>query len=172
MLVEPWFQGTSGKLARDIGPGGLVDTSKHFAILVDPLGNGVSSSPSNSRRQPAARFPRFSMRDIVASQHQLITEVLGLVHLTAVVGVSMGGMLVFQWVTSYPDFMDKGISIVGSPQTQPDDRRRWEASIARLTTEGAWMRARKALARLAPRTAINELRIHSDDHIRQRAKPS
>jgi len=167
VLVAPWFQGTSRKLARQVGPGKLVDTSKYFVILADSLGNGVSSSPSNSRRQPGASFPIFSIRDIVASQHRLVSETFGLDHLRAVIGVSMGGMLVFQWVASHPHFMNKGISIVGSPQTQPDDRRRWEACIARLTTEGAWRRAGRALSRLAPRTAINEWLIRPHDHIRQ-----
>ena len=57
VLVAPWFQGTSGQLAWQIGPGKLVDTSKYFVIMVDALGNGVSSSPSTSARQPGAAFP-------------------------------------------------------------------------------------------------------------------
>jgi homoserine O-acetyltransferase/O-succinyltransferase len=167
VLVIPWFEGTSGNLARQLGPGRLVDISKYFTILVDPLGNGVSSSPSNGRRQRDAHFPRFSIRDVVASQHRLVNEVLGLHHLAAVIGLSMGGMLVFQRVTSHPHFMDKGISIVGSPQAQADDRRRWESLVARLTTESVWRRAGKALSRLAARTVVRELRMHAHDHIRQ-----
>ena len=54
VLVAPWFQGTTGQVARQIGPGKLVDTSKYFVIMVDALGNGVSSSPSTSARQAGA----------------------------------------------------------------------------------------------------------------------
>src|SRR6185503_15726189 len=87
VLVDPWFQGTSAELALQIGPGKLVDTSKYFAILIDSLGNGVSSSPSTSSLQPDDAFPRFTIRDMVESQHRLLTEVLKIGHLKAVVGI-------------------------------------------------------------------------------------
>src|SRR5262245_49115039 len=52
VLFPSWNTGTSQSLARLIGPGKLVDSTKYFVIAVDALGNGVSSSPSNSRQQP------------------------------------------------------------------------------------------------------------------------
>jgi hypothetical protein len=58
----------------------------YYVIGVDPLGNGVSSSPSNSRTQPHMRFPAFSIRDMVASQHAMLTRVLHIPHLRAVMG--------------------------------------------------------------------------------------
>jgi homoserine O-acetyltransferase len=144
-----------------------VDSSRYFVIAVDALGNGVSSSPSNSSLQPGSDFPRFSVRDMVESQYQLLTRMLQLTHLKAVVGISMGGMQVFQWVTDHPGFMDKGISIVGSPQSQPDDQRRWQASVQALQASPPWQRALLALARAAPRTAVNELLAKTNDHVRQ-----
>jgi homoserine O-acetyltransferase/O-succinyltransferase len=169
VLVVPWFQGTSRQLVPYVGRDRLVDDSQYLVILVDPLGNGVSSSPSNSRHQPGKEFPALSIRDIAASHHRLLTEILGVRRLAAVIGFSMGGMIVFQSITSYPSFMDKAISIVGSPQTQPDDRRRWEERIVRLANESAWTRTRAALRRRAPRTAFNEWRMKTDDHICQGA---
>jgi homoserine O-acetyltransferase len=166
VLVAPWFQGTTGQLARQIGPGKLVDTSKYFVIMVDALGNGVSSSPSTSKRQADQTFPAFTMADVVASQHQLVTRVLGLNHLHAIVGISMGGMQVFQWTVSYPTFMSKAVSIVGSPQSQPDDQQRWRDGIAWLQNP-APTRVRSLLARWKPRAALNELRIEPHDNTRQ-----
>ena len=166
VLVTPWFQGTSWRMAWQIGPGKLVDSSKYFVVIVDPLGNGVSSSPSNSRLQPAEQFPVFTVGDIVESQYQMVIRALQLTHLRAVVGISMGGMQVFEWVVAHPDFIDKGISIVGSPQSQPDDRVRWESTIGSLRVP-AWTRARNSLAQWKPRTALNDLRIHPVNCIRQ-----
>jgi homoserine O-acetyltransferase len=167
VLVLPWFQGTSMQLVDQIGAGRLVDSSRYFAIMVDALGNGVSSSPSNSPLQPGARFPHFSIRDMIESQHRLLTRVLRLDHLKAVVGVSMGGMQVFEWITSHPDFMDRAVSIVGSPQTQPDDRERWERVIGNMQQRRPWKRTITALVRGRLRTACGELIVHADDTVRQ-----
>jgi homoserine O-acetyltransferase len=166
VLVAPWFQGTTRQLARQIGPGKLVDTSKYFVIMVDSLGNGVSSSPSTSAQQPDQTFPAFTIADIVDSQHQLVTRILGLNHLHAIVGISMGGMQVFQWAISYPYFMNKAVSIVGSPQSQADDRQRWADGIEWLR-QPTWTRSRLMLFRARPRSAVNELRIEPHDQIRQ-----
>lgn len=121
VLFPTWFGGTSADLAWLIGPGRLVDTGKYFAIAVDALGNGVSSSPSNSLLQPGEKFPGVSIRDMVRSQHRLVTEVLGLGHLHAVVGGSMGGMQAFEWSVGYPQFVDRVVSYVGTPRTTSYD---------------------------------------------------
>jgi homoserine O-acetyltransferase len=166
VLVAPWYQGTTWQLAHQIGPGKLVDSSKYFVILVDTLGNGVSSSPSNSATQPGVSFPQFTIADMVESQHQLLTRVLGISHLHAVVGISMGGMQVFEWMTRHPGFMHKGVSIVGSPQAQQSDQENC-AGIIRVASEPAWPRIREAVWQFKPRTALNELRSNPHNQILQ-----
>jgi homoserine O-acetyltransferase/O-succinyltransferase len=166
VLVAPWFQGTTRQLARQIGPGKLIDTSKYFVIMVDAIGNGVSSSPSNSTAQPDDKFPAFTIADIVESQHHLVARVLGLTHLHAVVGISMGGMQVFQWTVAHPDYMDKAVAIAGSPWSQPDDQERCRGIINWARTP-ITARVRDAMARWKPRTAINELLMEPHDQIRQ-----
>jgi homoserine O-acetyltransferase len=166
VLAVPWFQGTSGQIAAQVGPGKLVDTKRFFVVAVDPIGNGVSSSPCQGRAG-ARRFPAFTMADIVESQYQLLTKVLPIASLRAVVGFSMGGMQVFQWIASHPGFTEKAVSIVGSPQTQPDDRARWEAYIGAQEGRSRWRDALRALARCSPRAAIEDLRARPDNHIAQ-----
>jgi homoserine O-acetyltransferase/O-succinyltransferase len=162
VLVAPWLMGTSRELSAQIGPGKLVDSSKYFVIAVDALGNGVSSSPSNSKAQPGRSFPAISIRDMVESEHRLVTRGLGLRRLHAVVGISAGGMQVFQWATAHPGFFGKAVAVAGSPRSTPAERASW----ARLASEGrepGWRRALRAAGEGAPVEAARQLRIDPDD---------
>ena len=129
ILFPSWFSGTSTDLAQFVSPGGPADSSKYFVVTVDALGNGVSSSPSNSAKQAAGAFPKFSIRDMVESQRRLLTEVLGISRLHAVMGISMGGMQTFQWIVSHPDFMDNAIAIVGSARLDSYDLLLWQTEL-------------------------------------------
>jgi homoserine O-acetyltransferase len=125
VVMPTWLNGRSEDLAPLFGatpaPQQLVDTSKFFGIAFDAFGDGVSSSPSNSPRQPGTAFPEFTMEDMVRAQYRVVTEVLGLKHLHAAIGLSMGAHQVFAWSVLYPKFIDLAVPIVGSPQVTPFD---------------------------------------------------
>ncbi len=138
VLWPTWLGSKSEDLLQFIGPGKVVDTSNYYVILVDAIGNGVSVSPSNSKRQALLKFPRFTIRDMVESEHRLAIEVLHLSHLRAVMGVSMGGMQTFEWAAAYPDFMDIAIPMAGSPQSTSFDKLLWAAQIDAIELDPAW----------------------------------
>jgi len=138
VLFPTWFGGTTENLVGYIAPGKLVDPEKYFVILADALGDGVSSSPSNSKQQPHMKFPAFAIRDMVNSQRQLVEKVLNISHLRAVIGISMGGMQTFQWMVAYPDFMDRAIPIVGSPKLTSFDLLLWQAGIHAIQADVNW----------------------------------
>lgn len=116
IIYPTWFGGTSENVSNLIGDeNSFVDSSKYFIICIDALGNGVSSSPSNSEQQPGDSFPKFNIKDMVKSQYQLLTEHLKIYHLYGAIGGSMGSMQVFEWIAVYPDFIDKALPYVCSP---------------------------------------------------------
>ncbi|MCC6265914.1 MAG: alpha/beta hydrolase [Bryobacterales bacterium] len=125
ILVPTWYNGRSEDMERYIGAGRLLDDTKYYIVVVDALGNGSSSSPSNQRVQRGNSFPAISIRDMVETQYRLLTEHLGIRHVKAVLGISMGGMQTYEWLAAYPGFMDKGVPIVGTPQMSEKDIRLW-----------------------------------------------
>lgn len=138
VLMPTWASGVSLQLSSNIGKGKLIDSSRYYVIAVDALCNGVSSSPSNSILQPRMNFPEVTIADMVNSQYTLLTNFFNLNHIKAVVGTSMGGMQAFQWMISYPDFMDKVIPIVGSTRLTPYDLVLHNAVIRSIMTDPGW----------------------------------
>ena len=136
VLAPTWLAGTTQELVDlgIIGPGRMIDSKKYFIVAVDSFGNGVSSSPSNSAAQPDRAFPQFTIRDMVNAQYILLSKHLNISHLHAVVGISMGGMQAFQWLVTYPGYMDKIIPIVGTPWMTSNDMLLWSAELGVIET--------------------------------------
>lgn len=159
ILFPTWFSGTTADLTGQLGPDGIVDTSRYFVVLVDALGNGVSASPSTSTVQPDSAFPVFSVRDMVDTQHRLLTDVLDIDSLHAVMGISMGGMQTFAWMTRYPDFMDKAVPLTGTPRLTPQDRLLWRAELRAFRTACAAATDRRQAMRTI--AAIHSLHLRT-----------
>jgi len=98
-----------------VGPGKGIDTNKYFVICSNFLG-GCSGTTGPSSVNPATGnpygldFPIITIADMARVQ-KLLLEKLGVEHLLAVVGGSIGGMQVLQWSIAYPDMMDAVIPI-------------------------------------------------------------
>jgi len=121
-----------------IGPGKALDTDRYFIICADAIGNGFSTSPSNSKAQPRMSFPKYAIRDMVESQYRLLKEKFGIEHVFAVVGPSMGGMQALQWGVSHPDFMDALVAMVPLAKTPAWSVAVVEASRKAIMNDPAW----------------------------------
>jgi homoserine O-acetyltransferase len=53
----------------------------------------------------------------VEAVHELLTRELGVRHLEAVIGFSMGAQRAFQWAVSYPEYMDRIVATSGTAKT-------------------------------------------------------
>lgn len=129
ILIPSWLGGRSADLLRYVGPDKLFDSDRFFIVLVDSFGNGVSSSPSNSRRQPGAAFPQVSLLDMVAAYRKLLEQEFGVKTLHAMAGISMGGMQTFAAAVAYPGLASRYVSIAGSPRLAPYDIVLWETQL-------------------------------------------
>jgi homoserine O-acetyltransferase/O-succinyltransferase len=115
-FLQPYF---AGEL---FGPGQLLDPSRYFLILVDGIGHGRSSKPSDGLR---AHFPQYDYDDMVALHYKLLTEGLGVNHLRLIFGTSMGCMHSWVWGESYPDFMDAMMPMACLPVQIAGRNRMW-----------------------------------------------
>jgi len=136
ILIPTWYNGRSEDLARFMGPGRLVDDNQYYVVVVDALGNGSSSSPSNHSSVRGNSFPTITIRDMVETQYQLLTRHLGLQRVHAVIGISMGGMQVYEWMAAYPRFMAKAVPIVATPEMSEKDIRLWTSHFKILSRPG------------------------------------
>lgn len=103
---------TRGFAGTLFGPGQPLDARRYFIILPDAIGTGRSSKPSDGLR---AAFPAYNYDDMVQAQYRLLTEHLGLRHVRAILGYSMGGMHTWMWAQRYPDFMDIAVPMASLP---------------------------------------------------------
>ena len=112
-------EGLAGELFRAGQP---LDANRWFLIAPDSIGHGGSSKPSDGLR---AKFPHYGYRDMVAAQHRLLTEILGIDRLRLVLGTSMGGMHGWLWAEAHPGFMDAMLPLACLP-AQISGRNRME----------------------------------------------
>ena len=99
-----------------VGPGKAFDSDKYYIIVPDTFGNSQtgfnhSTSPTNSGLK--MKFPGFTTRDMITAEHKLVTRTLGIPHVLAVGGISMGAQKSVQFAMKHPDFMDGIVPISG-----------------------------------------------------------
>src|SRR6267142_3439110 len=138
ILMVTALTGNHHRLDFLIGPGKALDTTKYFVVATDAIGNGLTTSPSNSKAQPRMQFPKFAMRDMVESQRRLLKDKLGIDHVVAVIGPSMGGMQALQWGVSHPDCMDSLVALVPLARTPAWSVLIVEASRKAIMLDPAW----------------------------------
>jgi len=107
--------GDCGSIRRILdvfGPGRPIDTKKFFVIAITTLGSPNSTSPSTTKL--GAKFPKYSIEDMVRFQMEFLKAKFNIKHLRGVIGNSMGGFENLTWGAKYPEYMDFLISLVSS----------------------------------------------------------
>ncbi len=105
-----------------IGDSKAIDTQKYFVICSNVIGSCFGSTGPMSQMYPSQqpyrlKFPVVTIKDMIRAQKQLLSS-LGIFHLKAIVGGSMGGMQALQFAVDYPNFADKIIPLATTYATR------------------------------------------------------
>jgi homoserine O-acetyltransferase len=140
VIVYPtWYSGQHYDNEWLIGEGRALDPRKYFIIIPNMLGNGLSSSPSNTPEPyNGPRFPQVTACDNVRAQHRLVTEKFGIERIRLVTGWSMGALQTFHWGALYPDMMDLIAPFCGSAKCSRHNFVFLEGVKAALTADAVW----------------------------------
>lgn len=106
-----------------IGPGKALDTEKFFIICSNVLGGckgttGPSSINPKTGKEYGLEFPVITIKDMVKVQKKLVDS-FGINQLYAIIGGSMGGMQVLEWLVTYPSMMKKAVPIATTALSSP-----------------------------------------------------
>ncbi|HBD96346.1 MAG: homoserine O-acetyltransferase [Spirochaetes bacterium GWF1_31_7] len=112
---------TPGWWDKLVGKGKAIDTDKYFVISSNAFGGcmgttGPSSINPETGKQYGQSFPLITIKDMVKVQKKLVDH-LGIHTLKTVIGGSLGGMSVIEWMSSFPDASDSFIVIAASYKT-------------------------------------------------------
>ena len=111
--VKPsgWWEGM-------VGPGRAIDTNRWHVICANVIG-GCSGTTGPMSINPAtgkpygSTFPHYTFDEAVDIFRMFLRQ-LGVTHLAALIGGSYGGIQAVNWMTRYPDEMDKVILVATS----------------------------------------------------------
>ena len=98
-----------------LGPNKAIDTNKFFVISTNVIGGcmgsfGPSSIDPSTNKPYGSNFPVITINDMVNAQNFLL-DYLKIKKLFAVIGGSMGGMQVLQFVSNFPNKAEVAIPI-------------------------------------------------------------
>jgi len=140
ILIPTWFSGTHQTWELTyVGEGRALDPSRYFIVVVNQIGNGLSTSPHNTDGEIAmAGFPHVRIGDDVRAQEQLLREVFGIERLALVVGGSMGAQQTWEWAVRFPDRVQRAAMIAGTAQNTPHDYLFTQTLIDAITSDPGW----------------------------------
>lgn len=109
--IKPGESEPSGWWEGMVGPGRAIDTNRYHVVCANVLGGcsgttGPMSINPDTHKPYGSSFPQYTFDDAVDVFRMLLRQ-LGVKKLAALIGGSYGGLQVVNWMTRFPDDMEK-----------------------------------------------------------------
>ena len=134
-------QPTPGWWDALIGAGRALDTDELFVICANVLGGCQGTTGPSSLAPDAApygsRFPRITVRDQVEVERRLLNA-LGVGELVSIIGGSMGGMRVLEWLVTSPDRVRSALVLATSATATADQIATQTSQIMAIHNDANW----------------------------------
>ena len=113
--VADWWPGT-------VESSRFLDPERYFVICANILGSCYGTTGSLSVNKTTGEpyygsFPRITVRDVV-NVHKLLATHLEIDRVQVLIGASIGGFQVAEWLVIDPDFAQKAVIIASAPKAE------------------------------------------------------
>ena len=125
-----------------VGPGKAIDTTEYYVVCANVPGScygttGPAAENPETGEPNGTEFPPVTVADWTTAQRLLLDE-LGVPHLHAVVGGSVGGMNVLEWGKQHPDHVEKLVPIAAAARLDPQCLALDAIARRAITTDPDW----------------------------------
>jgi homoserine O-acetyltransferase len=121
-----------------VGPGRAIDTDQWFVVCANVLGGcqGTTgpSSLAPDGRPWGSRFPVVTVPDMVRVEHRL-ADALGIDTWAIMLGPSLGGMRVLEWMVRYPERVRSGLVLGTTAAVTADEIGTHEVQLAAIRSD-------------------------------------
>ncbi len=133
-LTAGWWDGL-------VGPGAPIDSDEWFVVCANVLGGcqgttGPASAAPDGRPW-GSRFPVVTVPDMVEVERRVM-EHLGIDSWALMLGPSLGGMRVLEWMAAYPDRVRSGLVLGTTPAVTADQIGTHATQIAAIEADPAF----------------------------------
>ena len=134
-------QATAGWWDGLVGPGRAIDTDEWFVVCANVLGGcqGTTgpSSTGPDGRPLGSRFPVVTVGDMVEVERRL-ADALGIESWALMLGPSLGGMRVLEWMARHPERVRGGLVLGSTAAVTADQIGTQETQIAAIEADPAF----------------------------------
>lgn len=129
---------TAGWWDSLVGPGRAIDTDRWFVVCANVLGGCQGTTGPSSLgpdgRPWGSRFPTITVHDMVEVE-VAVADALGIDRWALMLGPSLGGMRVLEWLVAYPSRVGAGLVLGSTAAVSADQIGTHETQIAAIVAD-------------------------------------